>query len=323
MDANGIALAAGMLLSSVTLLRMNVHHLELFYYVARYGGITAAVRHMPYGIQQPAVSSQMIALEDNLGVRLFERQPFKLSPEGEELLAFVRPFFDRLDDVGTRLRLRRNQVPQLRIGAAELVLRDHLPTVVQRLKRKHASIRLGLRSGFQAELERAVQDRQVDVAVIPRRGRLSAGIRSLRLVRLPLVLLVPKSSKIRAADELWRHKTVPEPLISLPPNESLPLNFQKGLRRKGVDWPVGLEASSIELITQYVADGHGLGASVMVPDVVRHPMVRALPLPDFDPVELVAMWRGAATGLLRELLVEMQGYAREVWPATACDDELP
>ena len=30
---------------------VNIHHLELFYYVAKYEGITAAVRKMPYGIQ--------------------------------------------------------------------------------------------------------------------------------------------------------------------------------------------------------------------------------------------------------------------------------
>ena len=41
----------------------NLHHLELFYYVAKYGGITPAVRKMPYGIQQPAVSGQMLQLE--------------------------------------------------------------------------------------------------------------------------------------------------------------------------------------------------------------------------------------------------------------------
>ena len=46
----------------------NLHHLELFYYVAKYGGITPAVRKMPYGIQQPAVSGQMLQLERELGV---------------------------------------------------------------------------------------------------------------------------------------------------------------------------------------------------------------------------------------------------------------
>ena len=39
---------------------LNIHHLELFYYVAKHGGIMAAVRNIPYGIQQPAVSGQIL-----------------------------------------------------------------------------------------------------------------------------------------------------------------------------------------------------------------------------------------------------------------------
>ena len=41
---------------------MNIHHLELFYYFAKHGGISEAVRNMPYGIQQPAISGQVIQL---------------------------------------------------------------------------------------------------------------------------------------------------------------------------------------------------------------------------------------------------------------------
>ena len=39
---------------------MNIHHLELFYYVARHGGISEAVRNMPYGIhyEEPVLSVQ-------------------------------------------------------------------------------------------------------------------------------------------------------------------------------------------------------------------------------------------------------------------------
>ena len=106
---------------------MNIHHLELFYYVARHGGISAAVRHMPYGIQQPAVSSQVLLLEQDLGVKLFERSPFKLTPAGVELDNFVRPFFENLTPMAVRLRTQL--APQLRIGSSELVLRDHLPAV--------------------------------------------------------------------------------------------------------------------------------------------------------------------------------------------------
>jgi DNA-binding transcriptional LysR family regulator len=72
---------------------MNVHHLELFYYVARHGGIMPAVRNIPYGIQQLAVSSQIAQLEEFLGATLFHRRPFVLTPEGEKLYELIRPFF--------------------------------------------------------------------------------------------------------------------------------------------------------------------------------------------------------------------------------------
>jgi DNA-binding transcriptional LysR family regulator len=52
---------------------MNIHHLELFYFVAKHGGIAAAVRNIPYGIQQPAVSGQIAKLEESLGTKLFQR----------------------------------------------------------------------------------------------------------------------------------------------------------------------------------------------------------------------------------------------------------
>ena len=70
---------------------MNIHHLELFYYVARHGGIAEAVRNMPYGIQQPAVSAQILQLEDSLGVSLFQRRPFCLTPAGDKLAFFRGP----------------------------------------------------------------------------------------------------------------------------------------------------------------------------------------------------------------------------------------
>src|SRR5712672_1311138 len=69
---------------------MNIHHLELFYYVARHGGISEAVRNIPYGIQQPAMSGQVIQLEEFLGVTLFHRRPFALTPPGEDLYEFIK-----------------------------------------------------------------------------------------------------------------------------------------------------------------------------------------------------------------------------------------
>ena len=300
---------------------MNIHHLELFYYVARHGGISRAVRNMPYGIQQPAVSSQILLLEQDLGVKLFERNPFKLTPAGTELDDFVRPFFENLSAMA--LRLRNHQGPQLRIGASELVLRDHLPAVIQRMKQEHPEMRLALRSGFQPELEAALHEKEIDLAIIPLRGRLPPKVRCLRLLRLPLVLLVNKQSKIKTAATLLAQKRPAEPLICLPPTEIICQLFLAGLKKRGMIWPLAVEASSMELITQYVANNDGVGVNIAIPSVVRHRQVRVLPLEGFDEVELAAMWHGEPTPLLRAVFGEMQGYVAKHWPQWKCEDKLP
>src|SRR5215813_493170 len=99
--------------------RLNIHHLELFYYVARHGGITEAVRNIPYGIQQPAVSGQVAQLEEYLGVTLFQRRPFSLTPAGEKLYHFIEPFFANLDAMTSELQ--GGKAGQIRIGASATV----------------------------------------------------------------------------------------------------------------------------------------------------------------------------------------------------------
>src|SRR5690242_6418461 len=118
---------------------MNVHHLELFYYVARHGGIIPAVRNIPYGIQQPAVSSQISELEEFLGVTLFQRRPFALTPAGEKLYEFIQPFFANLGKVVDELQGGRARL--IRIGATTIVLREHLPDLFQNIQKKFPGLK--------------------------------------------------------------------------------------------------------------------------------------------------------------------------------------
>src|SRR5437764_12997559 len=113
---------------------MNIHHLELFYYVARHGGISEAVRDIPYGSPQPAMSGQVIQLEEFLGVTLFQRRPFALTSAGEELYQFIKPFFENLNPMADKLRGGISQ--QIRIGASEVVLRDYLPPVLAAVRKQ-------------------------------------------------------------------------------------------------------------------------------------------------------------------------------------------
>ena len=180
---------------------MNIHHLELFYYVARHGGITEAVRNIPYGIQQPAMSGQIIQLEESLGVTLFQRRPFALTPPGEELYQFIKPFFGNVAAMADKLRGGISQ--QIRIGASEVVLRDHLPHILQAVRRQYPKLKVTLREGYQPQLEDWVQRQEVDLAFTLLGGKAPPGTHSLALFKMPLVLMVEKNSRLKSARQLW------------------------------------------------------------------------------------------------------------------------
>ena len=288
---------------------MNIHHLELFYYVARHGGIMEAVRNIPYGIQQPAVSGQVAQLEDFLGVTLFHRRPFSLTPEGEKLYEFIQPFFSNLDKIAAELQ--GGQARQIRIGASTIILRDHVPGMILAMKKKFPGMSISLREGFPADLESLLHRDEIDLAVTLIEKKAPAGLRSLVLLELPLVLLVEKSSKVTSAEQLWKQDRIDETLICLPAGEAICRKFQQKLSELEVDWFPAIEASSADLIETYVAHGLGIGVSVAVPKTLP-PNVRAVPLPDFPPVQIGALWRGKTTPLLQGFLDEMQRRAKEI-----------
>ena len=299
---------------------LNVYHLEIFYYVAKHGGISAAVRHIPHGIQQPAVSGQMGKLEEDVGVQLFERSPFRLTAPGEKLFARIRPFFDELPAVAARLHASAE--PELRLGGAELALRHHIPVVMQRVKQRFPKLRFSLRSGFQTQLEDWLRDGVIDLGVTAVEARAPAKLQRLRLTDVPLVLLVPRTCKAKSCDELFAQKKLSEPLIAVPASGVVARNFQRGLKKRGVTWPQTVEATSIELVGDYVANGDGFGVSIAIAQITRKKDVRALPLPGFDPMTIGVLWRGEPSPLVRAAIEVVRGYAHETWPDWACADEL-
>jgi DNA-binding transcriptional LysR family regulator len=308
-------LAAGLLIDKavatiVWIDAMNIHHLELFYYVAKHRGISEAVRNIPYGIQQPAMSGQIIQLEDFLGVPLFQRRPFALTPAGEQLYEFIKPFFDNLQSVSDKLR--GGTAHQIRVGASEVVLRDHLPDVLDRLRKKFPGMKLLLREGYHPQLLSWLEKKGIDIAITLLDRRPAAGVKSLPLFDLPLVLLVPADSAIKSAEQLWKQDRIGETLISLPTNEPIYKNFQEGLARLKVDWFTSIEVSTVQLVECYVNRGYGIGLSIAAPNTKLGKNVRVLPLEGFQPVAFGVHWSGKPSAIVQALLDNIQSFARDL-----------
>lgn len=287
----------------------NLHHLELFHHVARAGGITAAARTMPYGIQQPAISGQIAQLERDLGVRLFQRRPFRLTPEGEELHGFVSPFFSALPEVADRIAGRAAR--HLRVAAPSMVVREHLPRVLAGLRRRHPELELTLVESDQRRSLRLLEAEEVSLAIAELEGRPPAGTKSEVLIRMPLVLLLPPGMKAPARG--LRALPGRVPLVRPSSDTTMARLFRKGLVRRGLEWPASIEVNELETVHEFVARGFGAGLSVQAPGLRFPAKVAVMPLKGFPQLTLAALWRGQrgplVDAVIRGLAARVPGAA--------------
>ena len=184
---------------------MNIHHLELFYYVARHGGVSAAARRIPYGIQQPAISAQIIQLENQLGTTLYNRRPFRLTRQGEELFRFIEPFFGGLDEMGRRLRGGAEM--SLRIGAVETVQREYLPRLLRAMRQRFSGLNFSLVPAGLAAIERCLIEQEIDLGIAPLLGMRAEGVQQREVIRVPMTLLVHEQSAIKVTRRNFGSRT--------------------------------------------------------------------------------------------------------------------
>src|SRR5881227_119414 len=86
---------------------LSLARLEGFYWVARTQGYARAARAFPYPITQPGVHQQVRRLEEELGVKLFERvgkDRVVLTPRGQVLFDAIVGFFEQLPVIEARVR---------------------------------------------------------------------------------------------------------------------------------------------------------------------------------------------------------------------------
>ena len=269
-----------------------------------------AVRRIPYGIQQPAVSGQIIQLEDNLGVKLFQRRPFALSPEGQRLFDSIRPFFDEIDSICDQIRDGTSEL--IRLGAPTMVLNRYFPDIIRSLHETLPGVKLALREGHHHQIQQLLDNGQIDLAITPIDDSLSAEFETLSLMKIEVCLLVSKNSKIRAASHFWEQDRITEPLISLPQNELVTKRFQSFLEDNSYTWPSFIELSSLDLIESYVASGIGVGLGIQNLSAEPSKGIRRLPLKGIETITVGALWRKKLSAAGKQILELCQRKADDL-----------
>jgi LysR family cyn operon transcriptional activator len=147
---------------------MNLHRLRTFVTVAEAGGFARAAGRLR--LTQPAASRQILALEEELGVSLFDRigRRLQLSSEGEDLLQRSRQLLQDAAQLEERARaLKGGQVGTLRVGAPTQVIENLLAPFVPRYQRRYPGVEVHLVEAANIQLRSHVDRGDVHLGILP------------------------------------------------------------------------------------------------------------------------------------------------------------
>ena len=200
---------------------MEIDQLETFLAVGTYGGFHRAAAALR--ISQPAVSARIRALEDSLGVKLFNRASGSLTvsasgkalrPHAEQLLRDVSKARQAVHE------LQPSSGGTLAIAAALSVCTYFLPDVMKDYQAAHPKVMVSLRSGNSAQVLKMVLDGEAEIGVA--RSLNHPEVETMTLRDDPLILVGHP-----------RHPAAQRRLVRLEDVETMPLIF---FDRGSSDW---------------------------------------------------------------------------------------
>jgi DNA-binding transcriptional LysR family regulator len=183
---------------------MELRRLRYFVAVAEELSFNRAAQRLH--ISQPPLSNQIKRLEEELGVRLFERSSrgVRMTEAGELLLEEARRIFMQVDQtVRTVQHVGHGEVGHLTLGFVPSASNEVLPPILRAFGERFPGVELFLREMRQDRVVHQLHDKQVDVGFLflP----LEDASLSIECVsREPLVLSLPRT-----------HPLAPEPRVEL------------------------------------------------------------------------------------------------------------
>lgn len=146
---------------------MELHQIRYFLATAETGSVSRAAERCR--VAQPSLSQQIRKLEDDLGVRLFDRQGrgMALTEAGRAMLPKARRILAEVRDVHEHLRRDvADGHGALTVGAIPTMAPFLLPRAVQRVRKKLPECPVSIREGMTEAMVEALIANEVDVALV-------------------------------------------------------------------------------------------------------------------------------------------------------------
>ncbi len=158
-------------------------------------GRTAEMIHL----SQPALSLQIRALEDEIGVRLFERNRRKtaLTAAGVAFLEYAAEVLLGLDQALQKAKLAaKGKLGILRIGFISTAGNQIVPTIIRQFRELNAEVEFSLRNILTIDQIQMLEAGSLDIGFFRLPIGERPGLEVVPVHREPFVLVVPSSHKL-------------------------------------------------------------------------------------------------------------------------------
>jgi DNA-binding transcriptional LysR family regulator len=167
--------------------------LKVFRTVAEHLNFRKAAEHL--FLTQPAITLQIKALEDDLGIRLFDRTANRVSltPQGSLLLVYANKIAALVSQAEQELGAKHGKVSgQLSLGVSTTIAQYVLPRLLGAFLDEHPRVQFSLHSGNTGEIVQLLLDDKLSVGLIegPAHDR---GIRAEPFMQDELILITSPS----------------------------------------------------------------------------------------------------------------------------------
>jgi len=237
---------------------MELQQLRGFYYSAKLGSLTRAAGKM--AITQSAVSQQVKSLEDEMGVKLFNRYGPKknLTSDGKLLLKLISPLIQEIDSLKMTFEdLKENQKGLLTIAATTFMIMNHLPIIIKKFTKTYPHVKLIILERRWNEIVTLADSGEIDFGLAPI-SQIPHNLDFIELEPIERVLITCLDHPLASKKQVTLLDIAQYPMIT----------YEKGLVSRDdldrvfngikLDVTVIMEATNAETMKKYVEMGIGI-----------------------------------------------------------------
>jgi DNA-binding transcriptional LysR family regulator len=258
---------------------MEIRHFVTFNKVIEMGSFTLAAEHLGY--TQSTVTSHIQALEEHLGVPLFDRlgRKVRLTEIGKKLIPYTQEILDTYGKIESITSEEKDIRGILKIAAPESLTVYRLEPILREYRKEFPHVSIRLSNASCGENKKAIVDGSADVAFVMLPQFEDSDLFIHPLMNEPIVLVGSPDCSLNSLPKNYENQKLSECLITNEKEGSYRRIFEEFLRDRGIVPSSIMELWSIEAIKRSVMSGLGIAylPLMTVQDEIKEGKLKIIP----------------------------------------------